>query len=80
MKKLKVTADFAEELKELVENIDLIDGFKEADFSGIYDSDIIEPLFEIVEKENPKLHKGLNLVMKTSAVAFYAIRYGIEIQ
>lgn len=64
----------------MVENIDLIDGFKEADFSGMYDSDIIEPLFEIVEKENPKLHEGLNLAMKTSAVVFYAIRYGIEIQ
>lgn len=80
MKKLKVTKEFAEELKELVENIDLTDGFKEADFSGMYDSDIIEPLFEIIEKESSKLYEGLNLAMKTSAVIFYAIRYGIEIE
>lgn len=80
MKKLKVTAAFAEDLKEVIENFDLEDGFKEADFSGMYSSDIIEPLFEVVEKETPKLHDGLNLAMKTSAVIFYAIRYGIEIQ
>lgn len=80
MKKLKVTATFAEELEELVENIDLEDGFIESDFSGMYDKDIIDPLFKQIEKEGEDLYKGANLQLKTSAIVFYAIRYGIEIE
>lgn len=80
MKKLKVTADFAEELEELVENIDLEDGFIESDFSRIYDEDIIDPLFKQIEKEGKDLYKGANLQLKTSAIVLYAIRYGIEIE
>lgn len=80
MKKLKVTATFAEELKELVENIDLQDGFIESDFSGMYDKDIIDPLFKQIEKGGEDLYKGANLQLKTSAIVFYAIRYGIEIE